>query len=261
MNRNLKRHMMASLVLGLALAGVRAADGDSDRERLAAARDTLSKWVETQQVISKEKKDWELGKQVLEQRVSLLQGEIDALESRLQETRAQIGDAEDKRRELRREETQLSAAAEALALKIDALESKTHTLMRRLPDPILQRIEPLARRIPENPARTELSLSERFQNVIGVLNEVNKFNRDITVVSELRELSADRSAEVQTIYLGLAQAYYVSRNGEVAGVGRPTDDGWVWQPANELAPQVAEAIAILENKSVPAFVPLPVEVQ
>lgn len=64
-----------------------------------------------------------------------------------------------------------------------------------------------------------------------------------------------------TLYLGLGQAYYVTANGSAAGIGTSTPDGWQWKPANQLAPRVAQAIAIMENEEVPAYVPLPVEVQ
>ena len=57
-----------------------------------------------------------------------------------------------------------------------------------------------------------MTIAERYQNVVGVLNEVNKFNQDIHVVSELMELPDQPSvkAQVRAIYFGLGQAYYVT---------------------------------------------------
>jgi hypothetical protein len=106
-----------------------------------------------------------------------------------------------------------------------------------------------------------MSLGERFVNVLGVLNEVSKFNGDITVRSELRPLPDGSSAEVQLLYVGLGQAYYATSDGGSAGVGRPGAEGWIWESADEHAPGIAEAIAILKNEQVPAYVPLPVRIQ
>jgi hypothetical protein len=96
---------------------------------------------------------------------------------------------------------------------------------------------------------------------VGVLNEVNKFNRDVTVTSELRPLPDGRTVEVQALYVGLGQGYYVSPDGKSAGYGRPGEDGWEWVAEDALASEVARAIKILQNEDVPAFVPLPVEMR
>jgi hypothetical protein len=77
---------------------------------------------------------------------------------------------------------------------------------------------------------------------------------------EVHELANGKPAEVKTIYLGMAQAYYVSAGGE-AGVGRPTADGWHWEPSREVAGVVLTALEILQGKQSPAFVPLPVRLK
>ena len=248
-------------VAGIALAGGILAEGSADDSRLEDTRSTLAKWIETQQIISNEKKDWQVGKEVLGQRVALLEGEIAGLEERIAEMGAGITDADKKRRDLVRENEALKNAASSLDSVIDRLEAKALELVSRLPDPIRDRVAPLSRRIPTDSRTTELSLAQRFQNVIGVLNEVNKFNRDITVTSEVRALPNGATAEVTALYLGLGAAYYVTADKAAAGVGHPTSEGWQWEAADDLAGQIAQAIAILKNESVPAFVPLPVEIQ
>jgi hypothetical protein len=232
-----------------------------DARTLESTRDTLDKWVETQQIISNEKRDWQLAREVLEQRNELLQNEIATLEEKIAETQSGIGEVDVKRRELNAENRALEDAADLLDAEILGLEAKTRGLLARLPEPILERVAPLSARIPDNPANTQLSLGERYQNVVGILNEVNKFNRDITLTSEVRTLPGGSASEVRALYLGLGQAYYVTANGEAAGVGRPTSDGWKWTPANEMADEILQAIAILQNEDVPAYVPLPVEIQ
>ena len=53
----------------------------------------------------------------------------------------------------------------------------------------------------------------------------------------------------------------VTPDRDAAGVGKPGPEGWSWSTADDLAEKIAQAIAILANEDVPAFVPLPVQVQ
>lgn len=232
-----------------------------DPERIESTRQTLSQWVETRKIISRERQDWQLGKEILEDRIHLVRGEIDSLEKKIAEADTGLADAEAKRRDLQANKDALEKASTTLEDAIVRLEERTRSLLAWLPEPIQERVEPLTRRIPSEPVETERSLSERYQNVIGILNEINKFNRDVTVTSEVRTLPGGKRAEVETIYLGLGQAYYVTPGKDAAGVGRPSAEGWTWTAADHLAGEIARALAILENEEVPDYVPLPVEIR
>ena len=146
---------------------------------------------------------------------------------------------------------------------VNALEERVRALLPRLPPPLRDRVKPLSQRLPDPEKSTEikLSLSERFQNIVGILNEVNKFDREITTTSEIRSLPDGSSAEATALYFGIGQAYYASNTGNVAGTGTSSEKGWIWRPANDAAGRIAEAIAILKNEKVAAFVQLPVDIQ
>lgn len=224
-------------------------------------RSTLEKWIETRRLISREKQDWALGREMLKDQIELVQREITSLNEKISQANESITDADKKRAELETENNKFKEASDKLKIIVDKLEARTIALDKRLPDPIRERIKPLSQRLPEDPNETKLSLSQRFQNVIGILNEVNKFNREITVTSEVRTLSNGNTAEVTALYIGLGQAYYVGANGTVAGVGRPSENGWVWEAANDSAGKIADAVAILKNEKVAGFVLLPIKVQ
>lgn len=231
-------------------------DGDVDNTRAA-----LEKWVETRRIISREKHDYELGREMLSERIELVGREIESLRGKISETEESITEADKKRTELLVENEKLKEASASLIGTVIELEAGTRGLLKRLPDPIRERVKPLSQRFPENTDKTKLSLWERFQNIVGVLNEVNKFNREITVTSEVHKLSDGTSAEVTAIYIGIGQAYYSNGNGDVAGIGTASPEGWVWKPANEAAAAIAKAIAILKNETAAAFVRLPIEIQ
>lgn len=231
---------------------------DSDVDKVRAS---LEKWVETRRIISQEKHDFELAKEMLSERIELIEREIESLRGKIRDTKESVTGADKKQAELREENENFKKISASLIGVTFDLESKTKALLKRLPAPIRERVKPLSQRIPHNQEEIQQSLSERFQNVVGILNEVNKFNREITVTSEVRELPDKTSAEVTALYIGIGQAYYVNGKGDVAGIGTTSSDGWVWMPANESAVQIATAVSIFKNETAAVFVQLPVHIQ
>jgi hypothetical protein len=234
--------------------------GGADTPTLAETRLTMDKWIETQQIITKERKDWQQGKEILVGRVDLIQQEVAALETKIEQANAEVVDSEKKKTELLAEKDELKARGAHLAEIITRLEQELKRLLPSMPDPIRTKLQPLTQRIPEDPSTTKVAVAERFQNVLGALSLLNNSNNEISVVYEVHSLAGGKPTEVQVIYIGLAQAYYVSASGE-AGIGRPSDDGWRWQPSKAIANDVLKALEILQNKHTPAFVPLPVTIQ
>ena len=229
-------------------------------QSLEETRLTMDKWIETQQIISRERKDWQQGKEILAGRVELVKNEIATLTEKIAQAQTSVADANKKRDELLVENDNLKAVGAQLTEAVTGMEAEVRRLYKSLPAPLQQRLEPLAQRIPEDPANTKVSAAERFQNVLGILNELNKANSEITVNYEVHNLADGRPSEVQAIYAGLAQAWFVSGSGE-AGIGRPSADGWQWEPAPRIAGDVLMAVEILQGKQSPAFVPLPVKLQ
>lgn len=220
----------------------------------------MGKWIETQRLISKERADWQQGKDLLAGRLELVKKETAELEERIQKARTEVDDTRAKRQELLAEDARLAALGAELAATVTTLESDVRRLFPLLPEPIQAKLQPLYQRIPEDPATTAATPPERFQNVLVILNDLNKASNEITVTYEVRNLSDGKPSEVRTMYVGLAQAYYVSPSGE-AGIGRPSADGWVWQASKEVADDVVQALDIIQGKQTPAFVPLPVTIQ
>lgn len=228
---------------------------------LDETRLTMGKWIETQQIISKERKEWLQGKEILLARLELVKKEQAGLEEKIKQAEAQSAETAKKKADLIAENDKLKAASAQLAQSVSGMESEIRRLFKILPEPIQAKLQPLYQRFPEDPTNTKISAAERFQNVLGILNEVNKANNEITVSYEVRNLSDGKPSEVKVMYLGLAQAYYVSAKGE-AGVGNAGPDGWKWEPASrEVSADIFNALEIIQGKQTPAFVPLPVKIQ
>jgi transposase-like protein len=248
----MKKHLIRMLVFLTAAFAAQA-------EELDITREALSKWVETRKLISEEKQKWELEREVLGDRIDLVRAERDSLSKKIHETQSLITDADKKREDLVKENDALKNASATLINRIFTLEQDVLAVLPTLPEPVQDRIKPLSQRIPKT-EETDLALSERYQNVIGIVNELNKGAGEITVVSEIKKLGDGTTAEVQTLYVGYACAYACNNNADKAFIGRPTAEGWVWEQNDAIAQQVADSISILKNEKVAEFIPLPVNV-
>ncbi len=233
----------------------------AEESPLETTRTALAKLIETRQITSRERQQWQFERQILQERLALMDREIEALAGKIKDAQATMSDADRKRGELVAENEELKKLSGQLQEIVARLEAKLGGLVTALPEPLREKLKPLTQRLPANPRETKLSVSERFQNVVGILNEVTKFNREVTVASEVRTLDGGRTAEVKALYLGLGQGYFVTAKGDAAGVGRPSPSGWQWESANHLADEIGQAIAILQNEKVASFVPMPVEVK
>ena len=225
------------------------------------ARSILEQWVQARQLVAKTRADWVAEKDVMEASSRMFERELKDLDAKV----AGLGEASEQvvreRQELQTEkELLLKANATAKALATGH-EQQLRALTQRLPDPLKQRVQPLLERFPEDPESTRLTAAERLQTLVGLVNEIEKFNASISVESEVRTNAEGKEIMVETIYLGLAQAYYVGEGGQFAGVAVPGEQGWQTTTRNELGPTIAKAIAMYRNQEAAAVQVLPFEVR
>lgn len=259
--RNLRSAcLVLAICAGLLLPSSARVQDASASKSLEETRLVMNKWIETQQIISKERNEWQQGKEILVGRLDVVRKEVSSLEEKIQQAQTSVTEAETKRGALVAENDQLKSSGSRLTEAVTRMESEIRRLHKMLPEPVQARLQPLFQRIPEDPEKTRASAAERFQSVLGILNEINKANYEINVNYEVRNLSDGKPSEVQAVYVGLAQAYFVSAHGD-AGIGRPGADGWIWEPAKSIAGAVLSTVEIIQGKQSPAFVPLPVKLQ
>lgn len=252
-----------ALAGGIALLGAGDQGSAQDAVSVDGARAALEKMVETRRITSREQADWDLGRELLQDRIAVVQAEIDILQERVGRTEASISEADRAREELLAENARLRASSAQLVSMVGTVEARTAALLARLPVPIQERVRPLSQRFPDDPEATDLSLSIRFQNVVAVLNEITRFNRELTVTSETRTVSdgiTTQDVEVAAMYVGIAYGFYTTVDGRYAGVGTATDGAWRWTARNEAADSVQRAIDILANEGIADFVSLPITI-
>lgn len=269
MNKNNAARLAGASLVGLVLisfaddgAASRAfsQDGLEARDRISNTRTAMEEWVETERAISRERRDWVLGRELLNDRIALIEREIEGFEKSISDAGESIAEADKKRLELVAKNDGLKAASDVLDGIAAEFEEAMRGLLSRLPDPIRDRVKPLSQRLPKEGEEVETDLSERFMNMVGILNEIDKFNQQITLTSEVRELDDGTAAEVAAMYVGLGQAYFATNNGRSGGVGRASESAWVWESADAAALDIKEAIAVLKNETPAKFVRLPIVV-
>jgi hypothetical protein len=225
---------------------------------LAALQDTLEKWVETKKLISSEKQKIREQEDMLKSRIDLLSLRLDDVKEKRGKIKADDAEAEERSAALHDEEAALSKALDSLRGKIAELEQRTLAVLRSAPEPLKLKVEGLSQQVPKNPDETDLSLSIRYQNVIGILNSMNAFNNEVTLSTEVRKLGPDNLVEVRVLYFGLGQAYFCNKDATIGGVGTPGNDAWVWERNDRVAPAVAAMIAQHLNEQSAAYEAVPV---
>jgi FtsZ-binding cell division protein ZapB len=249
-------------VLPLIAAGIVLATSSSmfAAPELAATRSTLKEWVQLKKLVSEENSKWRVEKETLNESIDLLTKEIDKLDERVQTMQQDADAAQLERQSLNNEEEQLKQAAAVVNEIASDLERDILQLVELFPNSLRDKLKLLTERIPKTPrAADQLGLSTRIQYVIGILGEIEKFNKQISVEETMQRIG-DSDVAVKTMYIGLAVGYYVDGTRKEAGILTPARDGWVKESRNELAEDIAMAIAIYEREETAKFVNLPFSV-
>jgi len=228
---------------------------------LEQTRSSLEKWVETRQLISKTRADWQSDKEMLEQNIQLFERELKAVDEGMSKVGASNSQVDKERGE---SEAALKASnqtldqAKAFAATFEARLAK---VVPQLPAPLQDILKPLLNKLPAAGAATKLGAPERMQAIVGILNEVDKFNNAISIFSEKRKNQKQEEVAVQTVYIGLGAGYFVNDAGDFAGVGMPGASGWDWSIRNEIAPAVKDVVKIYRSEMPARFIALPATIK
>lgn len=243
----------ATYALAVLTAGAALADNKLDETRT-----TLEKWVETRQLISRTVTEWQADKEMLTQTRQLFERELQAIQvqmSSLSTNNTQV--------EVERAQSDELAKASKASLEVSRqhaaeLEAEILKLVPRLPEPLQEILKPLLNRIPADAAQTRATAAERLQVIVGILNEIDKFNSGVNIFNEKRLNAKGEEVAVDSIYIGLGVGYFVNATSELAGTGAPGPKGWEWTIDPKLGASLTEVIRIYRNERSARFIPLPV---
>ena len=214
----------------------------------------LEQWVKTRQLISEERAAWEVEKATLAGLNEVRLRESGQLDEFITAARSRVAEIDAQRSRFAEDENSLKAWRSAMEKEVTSLEQQIRPLLPRFPAPLRAKVEEALIRL-DAPDSDE-PLQNRTRDILLVLQAYLEFQNTLTVESDIREIAGARR-EVEILYLGMSQAWYVDIDGKHSGHGVPGDSGWNWTEDNSIAPRVRSAIEIQARRAAPTFVELP----
>lgn len=230
-------------------------------DSLSESRSTIEKWVETRQLISKTRSDWQTDKETLEQTVALYERELKSIDEQMSKVSTNNTQVTKEMAEAETLKKSSNEARDRAAKFATEFEAKLKKIAPQLPLPLQDIVKKDMARIPADAANTKMLAAERLQVCVGVLNELDKFNNAVNVFNEKRKNDKGEEVAVQSIYVGLGAGYFVNETADFAGVGAPGASGWEWANKPEIAATVQEAVKIYRNEKTARFLTLPVAIK
>ncbi|MDQ8198796.1 DUF3450 family protein [Pelagicoccus enzymogenes] len=254
------KHIKFAAIIGVSVSAL-SAGAAPENALYEEAKATVTQWAETESLISKELNDWKADKAVLEDLARMLESEKEGLSEKIEKAKESATEADKRREEIVARKESLEEASAVVRENLESLEDGIRELIPYFPANYVDSIKPLIRQIPEKGKPSQLSLSVRLRNVVGILSQANKFDNVISLETETREFADGPSKQVNTLYFGFSIAYYSDASGEKAGYGYPTQEGWKWQEAPEYGPSILSMISMYEKGKQAEFVKLPVVIK
>lgn len=247
-----------SISLSILTLSVASFSQQSVETPLPAASETqtaLKEWVRTRQLISRESADWQEQQKTLEFLNELRQLEIENLEDFVQSAGDRVKAIDKQREAYIAEEAELKAWRRELSGQITKLEDKLRPHIPFFPPPLRAKIQDAVIRFEEDQA--DRPLQHRARDVLLIMQAYQDFQKVITMDADIRLIDG-KKREIEILYLGLTQAWFVDPSDRYSGYGLPTTEGWDWIDDTSLAPSVRRAISILSRQEAPAFISLPI---
>ncbi|MBM4148670.1 MAG: DUF3450 domain-containing protein [Lentisphaerae bacterium] len=225
-------------------AGADAAEA-RDLEALAG------KWIDLRTAVAEEQRAWAARKDAILRETNLLEAEKRSVIAETAELRESADSAALHFAAAREKYAALAAAAGKIKSELDRAEARLTDWHRRMPEPLRDTVAPLFAEL----ADEEKSLSEQARVVLAIYLEMDRFrSRPQAAVEMIADGDTRRRADV--LYLGMALAFAVSRDGQWAAVGKPGAAGWTWEARPDLARRIRRGIEIARGESPPSLVGL-----
>ena len=253
----MNRLILPGLALVLMMPAMATAQNPAEvREKIDGTRATIENMVNVRTHLSKERRDWTLYREMAERRIDLFRSERDNLQTQLEETESRTTEAERRIAEIRDEIEGARAANRSVRDALPNLEARLQEMIQFFPKPLQSQVQRLAGQIGKSQ-----QASDRMAIIIGILNEADRFNSLFHLSVEDRTLDGGEIVSVDILYIGLAFAYFVDREGRVAGYGVPAEGEWTWVEQPALAGDIRRAVDYYQGRIKPAqAVQLPLRV-
>jgi hypothetical protein len=246
----LRRLLTGCLFAGVFLPLTPAAEPDA----VETVEQAATQWVKTRAETSRIQTEWSSQQQLLESMVNGLTERAQTLENKRDYLQAKTAKDREEIAQLETTNKATTDAMDAMETHLRELDAQLLQLRPSLPPRLSEALELSYRSL----AAKELTVSERMQLTMTVLNRCVQFNRSITCEEEVLKLGGAGNGQlVDVIYWGLSHGYALDRTTGSAWFGSPGAQGWQWEPVADGAKPVGQLIAIYRSKGEPDFVAVP----
>ena len=245
----------------LLLLGTAHAVAGAETNSLPALEGLVREWTRLRVEIAEEERGWAEKETQWRAEIDLLGRETAALTKEIDHA-SQIGASlQQERLEGLREKERLAGMLDALPPLLDRAETALRAWPDRLPPPLREPLDPAFQRLPKDRAEADrMSTGARLQLIVALYSEIEKLQHDFHPVKEILALPDGSRKEMDVLYLGLARAFAVSRDGAWAAIGAPVAHGWTWEVRPRIADNVRRAIDVCRREHTAEIVALPLAV-
>ncbi|MEM9172379.1 MAG: DUF3450 family protein [Pseudomonadota bacterium] len=202
---------------------------------------------------------WRQREPLLRLQLELLEQEKKTLSEFIESRRRSNDEIDEQRQQLAAEQVTLESHQDALELALVEAEKAMRALVTLLPPPLADVWE---EKMLSLDADQNINANERLQLLVGLVNTAIEFDQRVTLHNTSMDNNAGDTVAVTQIYLGLAQGWFRSADGQLTGFGSAGVDAWQWQvdetPNALLANMLSDVLEMLDNPSLAAPVSLPV---
>lgn len=221
---------------------------------LATLESLTAQWIALRAERADEQRAWADESARLQLELRLLQDAGSHLNEELAALQSQASDAESDQTDLLRELEAHQQSRETLRTALAETAPRLETRLNALPPSRLPELR-------EDRDALDAAGSEllpRIRALLSLHNRLLQLQTSLFAHNDVIDLPGGRR-EMNILWLGTARAYAVNADRTHAATGSLTPDGWQWTPAPELAPRIAAALRLFNQKAPPALITLPVE--
>lgn len=238
-------------VIALSLLASTPIFAQAEQTPIKKTQQAVTDYVFARQQIAETKSEWRVYKEVAERRIDFFESEIASLKDRIEAAESTVSSAQETINAKQQEIAVLRTANKVVLDLAPEYEARVRNLSRSLPAPLTRKLSALLDQLGK-----PKQAAQRMAIVIGILNEIDKFNSEWTVDGD-----QIGNTTVNILYMGLTMGFYADENGTVGGLVIPTASGWERRENNALASAISTLIKFRLGEVKPAtFIPLPVEI-
>lgn len=222
---------------------------------IIALDNLVTQWTQLEQQHSEISNRWREKKPLLQQQLQLLKEERVQLQTILEQHAKSSDEVVKERFDLLQKQTQMERIQQLMEADLAKISSVLISLHKQLPPPLkkqwniqitllsgdeksLGNISILKENKSFQATDNLLNNSEKLDTLLSLLNQIEKFEQRIalhqTTMQLINTSTESETIEIQVdqVYLGLSQGWYISKDGKYWGTGNTSIQGWQWQHQN-----------------------------